>query len=185
MKAIDNVKDRLLQTAKDVIRTQGLHDFNIRTIAKQAGVSIGTVYNYYPAKSDLVVATMQNLLTECVSVIDQETSDNLYQEFKDVYFAILGYFHLFQGDVMNDLAALATAKDKPRANVEYQHMIILKESFARILIRHKAEMNPDLIKKFGINKIIELILTVFTAYLRKNTENYDLIDFFLRRLLSN
>jgi AcrR family transcriptional regulator len=183
MKAIDNVKIKLLQTAKEVIRTQGLQDFNIRTIAKTAGVSIGTVYNYYPAKSDLVVATMQALLTECVSVINKETSEDLYQEFKDVYFAILGYFHLFQGDVMNDLATLAVSKEKPRASVEYQHMMILKESFARILIRHKSEINPDLFQKYGINKIIELILTVFTAYLRKNPQNYEIVDFFLHRLL--
>lgn len=183
MKAIDNVKEVLLQTAKDVIRTQGVADFNIRTIAKKAGVSIGTVYNYYPAKSDIVLATMQNLLTECVSVINKEKYEDLYQEFKHVYFSILGYFRLFQGDVMNDLATLAVSKEKPRSNVEHQHMMILKESFAQIMIHHKDEINPDVFSKLGINKVIELILMVFTAHLRKPTQNYEIVDYFLHRML--
>jgi AcrR family transcriptional regulator len=183
MKAIDNVKVILLNTAKEVIRTEGLADFNIRAIANKAGVSIGTVYNYYPSKSDLVFETMETLLTECVSCIKDQSSEDLYQEFRDVYNAILNYFDLFQGDIMDDLATLASSKDKPRAVVQHSHMMIFKESFSHILFRHKAEINPEVFDKFGVNRVIEMILTLFTSYLRKGEKNFDLIEYVLRKML--
>ncbi len=184
MKAIDNIKETLLATAKDVIRDYGLADFNIRTIAKHAGVSIGTIYNYYPSKSELVFDTMEMLLRECVSVIETKTNDDLFMEFRNVYFSILRYFDFFKGDIMDDLALLASSKNKPQSIVQMQHMSIFKDTFQKILERHHNEINPLIIEQFGINKVIELILTIFTSYLRKNNQNYDLIDFTLHKLLS-
>lgn len=184
MKAIDNVKETLLTTAKNVIRDQGLADFNIRTIAKQSGVSIGTVYNYYPSKSELVFETMEMLLKECVSVIEKENNDDLFMEFRHIYFSILNYFDLFKGDIMDDLALLASSKNTPRSTVQMQHMSIFNETFRKIIERHHEEINPEVINEFGMNKVIELILTIFTSYLRKGNQKYEIIDFTLRKLLS-
>lgn len=184
MKAIDNVKIILLNTAKSVIRDEGLADFNIRTIAAKAGVSIGTVYNYYPSKADLVFETMEMLLNECVTSIPSRSTDDAFQEFRGIYFAILNYFDMFQGDIMNDLAALASSKEKPRVIVQKSHMLIFKETFSRILLTHKDQIDPEVVERFGMNRIIELILTLFTSYLRKGEKNYDLLDFTLRQLLT-
>jgi AcrR family transcriptional regulator len=184
MKAIDNVKEILLSTAKEVIRDQGLADFNIRTIAKKAGVSIGTVYNYYPSKSELVFETMEMLLRECVSVIETEKNEDLFMEFRNIYFSILHYFDLFQGDIMDDLASLASSKNTPRSTVQMQHMSIFKDTFLKIIQRHRTEINPIIFDRFGMTKVIELILVIFTSYLRKGNQKYELIDFTLRRLLS-
>jgi len=184
VRAIDNVKILLLNTAKEVIRDEGLLDFNIRTIAKRAGVSVGTVYNSYPSKSELVFETMESLLRECVSYIKKDSGTDLFAEFREIYFAILGYFGLFKGDIMDDLAALATSKDKPQPMVRQSHMMIFKETFFRILQTHQSEIDPVVFERFGIDKIIEMILTLFTTQLRKGEKNYELIDYILRQTLA-
>lgn len=184
MRAIDNVKILLLNTAKEVIRDEGLLDFNIRTIAKRAGVSVGTVYNSYPSKSELVFETMESLLRECVSYIKKDSGTDLFAEFREIYFAILGYFGLFKGDIMDDLAALATSKEKPQPMVRQSHMMIFKETFFRILQTHQSEIDPVVFERFGMDKIIEMILTLFTTQLRKGEKNYELIDYILRQTLA-
>ena len=184
VRAIDNVKILLLNTAKEVIRDEGLLDFNIRTIAKRAGVSVGTVYNSYPSKSELVFETMESLLRECVSYIKKDSGTDLFAEFREIYFAILGYFALFKGDIMDDLAALASSKDKPQQMVRQSHMMIFKETFLNILLSHQSEIDPVVIDRFGMNKVIEMILTLFTTQLRKGEKDYELIDFILRQTLA-
>lgn len=184
MKAIDNVKLIIQTAAKEVLQNEGLSVFNIRSIAKRAHVSIGTVYNYYPSKSELVYETMEILLQECVSVLETDKSQDLFGEFRNIYFSILHYFELFQGDIMDDLVTLASSKDTPPSAVRMQHMSIFKDTFLKIIQRHRKEINPIVFDRFGINKVLELILTIFTSYLRHGNQNYDLIDYTLRKLLS-
>jgi len=44
--------------ARRVFTRQGFHGTSVREIAREAGVSIGNLYNYYPTKEDLFVAVV-------------------------------------------------------------------------------------------------------------------------------
>ena len=47
-------KDQILGAAYEIATTQGLGALSIRAVATACGVAVGTVYNSYPTKSDLV-----------------------------------------------------------------------------------------------------------------------------------
>lgn len=47
-------KDQILDAAYEIATTQGLGALSIRAVATACGVAVGTVYNSYPTKSDLV-----------------------------------------------------------------------------------------------------------------------------------
>lgn len=47
-------KEQILDAAYDISVTQGLGALSIRSVAAACGVAVGTVYNSYPTKSDLV-----------------------------------------------------------------------------------------------------------------------------------
>lgn len=51
----------ILTTSKTIALTQGIESINIRLVAKQSGVSIGSVYNYFPSKIDLIMATVKEI----------------------------------------------------------------------------------------------------------------------------
>lgn len=46
---------RIIEAAADQFRTVGYEETKIETIARAAGVSVGTVYNYFENKSDLLL----------------------------------------------------------------------------------------------------------------------------------
>ncbi|MDD4402054.1 MAG: TetR/AcrR family transcriptional regulator [Desulfitobacteriaceae bacterium] len=44
--------------ARDILYNEGYKDFSIRKIAKASGVSVGTIYNYFSTKEELLVCLM-------------------------------------------------------------------------------------------------------------------------------
>ena len=53
-------RQALLEAAREIARRDGLGHISIRRTAAMCSVSIGTVYNYYPAKADLVLAVIED-----------------------------------------------------------------------------------------------------------------------------
>jgi AcrR family transcriptional regulator len=49
----------LLEAAAQVLETKGREGFNTNAVAQRAGVSIGSLYQYFPGKDALTIALMQ------------------------------------------------------------------------------------------------------------------------------
>ena len=49
-KLIENPKDMIFQSAKSIAKNKGIDKVNIRLVAKDCGIAVGTIYNYFPQK---------------------------------------------------------------------------------------------------------------------------------------
>lgn len=56
------VRGRLLAAAQTVARQRGLGDAGMRDIAREAGVALGTLYNYFPDRDALLLAVVDESL---------------------------------------------------------------------------------------------------------------------------
>lgn len=68
-KIIENLKDRLLAEAKRQLELGGYESVTIRSIAKGCGVGVGTVYNYFPSKEDLIATHLLEDWDDCLAAI--------------------------------------------------------------------------------------------------------------------
>jgi len=50
--------DALLEAAAQVLETEGLEGFNTNAVARRAGASIGSLYQYFPSKDALTLALL-------------------------------------------------------------------------------------------------------------------------------
>ncbi|MGN1279241.1 MAG: TetR/AcrR family transcriptional regulator, partial [Limosilactobacillus sp.] len=57
-------KKKVLTTALKLFSSNGFHATTTAKIAKQAGVSEGTIYKYFSSKNDLLVKLLQPILME-------------------------------------------------------------------------------------------------------------------------
>lgn len=57
-------QDRLLRAAIDLLIERGYSNLTLELVSKRAGVSRGAQTNYFPTKSDLLLATMRQVVTE-------------------------------------------------------------------------------------------------------------------------
>ena len=49
-KLIINVKEHIIEVAREILISQGYAAFNIRDLAEKCEIGSGTVYNYFPSK---------------------------------------------------------------------------------------------------------------------------------------
>lgn len=57
-KKLESKEDILLE-AIDLVKTKGFKELSIRCLASQCNVSVGTIYNYFPSKQELLVETVE------------------------------------------------------------------------------------------------------------------------------
>ena len=61
MNKIVTSKENLLKTSRNIVKTKGWSSVNIRSVAKESCVSIGTIYNHFPSKSALISDTVESV----------------------------------------------------------------------------------------------------------------------------
>ena len=66
-------RERLLAAAREVFRRKGL-DAPLEEIARDAGVAIGTLYNRFPARGDLVDAALGPLAERAAGIAERAAS---------------------------------------------------------------------------------------------------------------
>lgn len=68
-KIIENLESRLIEEAHRQIEESGYGAMTVRSVAKSCGVGVGTVYNYFPSKENLVASFMLEDWKGCIAAI--------------------------------------------------------------------------------------------------------------------
>ena len=64
MNTIVTSKEEILKTSRALIQEQGWSAVSIRSVAAACGVSVGSIYNYFDSKAELVSATVESVWCE-------------------------------------------------------------------------------------------------------------------------
>jgi len=89
-----NKKDRLIKQRKEqisdaaltVFSKKGFGEATIPDIAQEAGIAVGTIYNYYQSKRELFIATIENLVFNMPlrNLFEKTTAENFPDTFKSI-----------------------------------------------------------------------------------------------------
>ncbi len=61
MNKVVTSKEAILEVSRNLATQQGLKAINMRTVAKECQVALGSIYNYFPSKGDLIAATVESI----------------------------------------------------------------------------------------------------------------------------
>lgn len=96
-------KEEILEVSRRIVMKEGLFAINMRTVANECSVAVGSIYNYFSSKADLVSATIETIwkdiiymtgmsfdfdsFTKCLSRIFESVKEggNKYPEFFTVH----------------------------------------------------------------------------------------------------
>jgi AcrR family transcriptional regulator len=76
-------KKRIVEAAKSVVSEQGVQKATLRAIAAEAGISIGTLYYYYPSKNDLLYDLMDSHTSESYFIAESFKSGKIVEDSKE------------------------------------------------------------------------------------------------------
>lgn len=92
MNKIITSKEIILSESKELVRELGMTSLNIRDVAQKCGISVGSVYNYFTSKDDLIIATVESIWTEILEVEKVDYSKLSFEASVEHFFksALLG-----------------------------------------------------------------------------------------------
>lgn len=57
-------RESVLCAAKELVAEHDLQNLNMRSVAQRCGVAVGSIYNYFPSKGDLLIAAIESIWKE-------------------------------------------------------------------------------------------------------------------------
>ena len=79
-KIIENLRDRLLRETALQVRNYGYAAVTVRSVATACNIAVGTVYNYFPSKDDMIAAFMLDDWVSRISAIRETAADSASAE---------------------------------------------------------------------------------------------------------
>jgi AcrR family transcriptional regulator len=73
---LDNVRFRILSSAKELFIQYGYKKTTIRQIVEKSGVLTGSIYYFFKNKEDIFQALILSLLRQCVNLINEHFADS-------------------------------------------------------------------------------------------------------------
>ncbi len=160
-------KEIILDSAKDIASQQGIHKVNIRTVAQMSGIAIGTVYNYYPSKADLLVAIIEDFWANAFKKINVEALDNkdLYEKLEVIYSNLSTYLQKYKTNWLHQISLLDIEDKKLGRKKEKEyfrkiHVMVLSLLNKDESLSHrswKEEMTKDMLAEFIVDNMIIML----------------------------
>ena len=136
--------DAVLTAAAHILEERGLSAFNTNAVAERAGVSIGSLYQYFPSKDAILVALMEQSLTmfseDLSDAIDGAPGDSLADDLK--FMLQMGLMsHLRRPNLMRLLEGEFQRLEDHIDKASSHGMV--REATVRLLERYRDRIRPS------------------------------------------
>lgn len=166
-------KEAILEKSRELVMEQGISAINMRAVAKACGVSVGSVYNYFPSKTQLIQAAIEEVWKDIFHMSGEPFAFGDFKEclvwlFKSIENGCRKYPGFFTLHSVS-LAASDKAQGRQRMELYFDH---IKESLVHVL-EHDTKVRPGAFdENFTAEEFVELIFHVFTLMLLKKQQDY-------------
>lgn len=171
-------REDILSISKIYIMENGFDSFNIRAIAKQCGISIGAVYNYFSSKSELIIATVESVWIEILEPLNRmKPFDNFVEAIQCMFETIEAgnskYPSFFSVHSLN----FASEAKKEGIEMMNSYFSKLKQTFLFILEEDKNIRENIFNDILSAEKFIDYIFTLMISTLLNKEDSTSLIMF--------
>ena len=157
----------------------------MRTIAKECDIALGTIYNYFPTKMDLIIAIVESFWEECFKTLHSSYDQDLdfFEQLESLYFYILEYLNQFKTNWLSDLSSLSSINKSKGKQKEEEYLAHFIGLFKKLFSAHKHEFDKTLFTKFNEDELIRFIFSNFMTMLKNGDCNYQFFNAILKRIL--
>lgn len=118
-KIIENLKETIILESRKLLASQGYKEFNVREIAKKCNIALGTFYNYFSTKDELILEIVREDWRQISDLIEslKDTYEPCKDKFRKIYLSlelfISSYISIFvEMAMLNNYGYNHMAKDK-------------------------------------------------------------------------
>jgi AcrR family transcriptional regulator len=182
---IENPKQLILDHSKNILYREGYSKFSIRTVAKECALGIGTIYNYFPTKKDIIIELMTDYWRENFKILDHTLTSNVsfYVKLEYTFNNIKIFIKNFK-DVWLSMSCFSedhyVVSGLERESI---FMEILIRKIEHILIEEVATPDSKVCMKMDSYEIAKFIFQNFIAMAQMPFIEYQSFENILKQLL--
>lgn len=173
MNHIVTSREEILQVSRNLINEKGWGAVNIRSVASACNVSVGSIYNYFHSKSDLVGATVESVWCD---IFHFPQNEDIFHSFVNciqwIYERMEHGNHLYPGFfTLHSMSFLG--KDKLKGQQLMQQSLEHIQKQLCYILMHDDNVRPNCFNNtFTPEKFIEFVFSFIVSSLMK--QDYDL-----------
>ncbi|QSX07404.1 TetR/AcrR family transcriptional regulator [Sedimentibacter sp. zth1] len=184
MNTIVTSKEAIITVCRVLAAENGLQSLNMRTVAKKCNVSVGSVYNYFPSKADLIVATIQDVwqhIFHMDKICKKVASfpDYVSWIFESVQSGVAEYPNFFTA---HSISFASTEKGKARQVME-GYFIHMKTGLLKAL-QSDAKVTPSAFSKnFTESDFVDFVFSNLLSLLMKQESSCAMLTEIIKRTI--
>lgn len=169
-------KEDILAVSKEIVAKNGIQEINMRHVAKQSGVAVGSVYNYFPSKNDLMIAVIDAIWKEIIQGISDDALssgflENIEKLFDSVKSGGEKYPFFFS---VHSMSVAKSGKDKGRETMN-QYFDRVKSDLLRSLQKDKRVKQEFFSEKCTQTDFIEFVFSNLISLLIRKQDSCDVL----------
>lgn len=185
---IKNLREVILDKASDILYNEGYSKLSIRRVAKECDIAVGTIYNYFPTKKDLVVEMMTNFWKEYFFDIGTilESQDEFYEKLRSIFNSLSKFIKRFK-DVWLKSEIYSTPdyieSGLKRENIYIDKLILIIEELLKEKLNNHTIYSNEALEQLDTKKIASFIVMNFITMVQMPQFQYEFFESILKKLL--
>lgn len=169
-------KEKILKESRDLVAEEGLDALSIRKLAKKCDLAVGTIYNYFSSKDDLMISTIESVWEDIFRIEDYDQDADDFLKYLSDIFTHLGlgiekYPNFFTIHSLSFKSqSIGKAKDSMATYIEK-----LRENLIYILDRDPNIKKDAFDDDFTKDDLVEFIISTSLCFIVDNNYNKDLL----------
>lgn len=179
-KILKDPKETILRIAKYHLMDQGIETLNMRAIAKDAEISVGTLYNYFPNKDYIVIALMASFWEDFLKDVEtfEVEGETLWSNLRKMYEKLTDTMKVFRIEWLSGEGFQSQeAKDE---GAKHQKQMRNRVLFA---IERQFEQFDESSEVFSRNELARLVLSNWLGMLTNAYMDYKLFERVLKKTI--
>lgn len=184
MNTVVTSREKLLAACRSIAATHGLTALNMRAVAAAANVAVGSVYNYFPSKGDLILATVEDIWRD---IFHSAGNCATYTRFDD---CIRSLFVSIQSgaaaypDFLQTHMTIFDANDLPKARPKMQAAFShMEKSLVQVLLQDTAVEPSVFDSTFTPQAFVSFVMQHILSLLCQPTPDITILLEIVRRVL--
>jgi AcrR family transcriptional regulator len=186
-KILDNPRQAIFNAACDIFYNQGHTALNMRDVAKQSGIALGTIYNYFPSRQALVLDMMSAYWDDFMdrSGLIIHSTDDFYAKLRTLFAELGGFIGKFH-EVWLRPELYSTPEIVQSGQVRHAGYIERFMKGVEALLVQEAEKPDAAVKlRYGPGETSKFIVMNFITMIQMPAFRYDTFEIMLKDLLRN
>ncbi|EFI41456.1 MULTISPECIES: TetR/AcrR family transcriptional regulator [Peptoniphilus] len=177
-------KEAILENCRKLVSEKGLSSLNMRTVAKNCEVALGSLYYYFPSKNDLLIATIESVWEDIFQLSDSGINNLSFPEyidqcFKQIQLGIKKYPNFF---TIHSISFSTKGQNRARDCMEH-YIAQIKEKMLCSLHSDKYVGKSIFSNEFTESDFIDFILSSVICLLVQKKKSCDTLLEVIKRTI--